>query len=55
MSITARPALALGLVLLLALSGCGGTYRPGVDGSLRTLPQNAPSNAEPQPAGSRPR
>lgn len=42
------------LAAVLAVSACG-SYRPGADGRLRTLPQNEPSNAEPQPSGSLPR
>ena len=44
-----------GLLVLCLLAGCGGRYRPGVDGQYPTLPQNEPSNAQPQPAGSLPR
>jgi len=43
------------MLALLALAGCGMSYQPGRDGRSRALPQNAPANSEPQPAGSLPR
>ncbi len=47
--------IAAALLTLLALSGCGADYHPGVSGMKRILPQNAASNAGIQPAGSLPR
>ena len=43
------------LASLLLLAACNLPYRPGVDGSRASIPSNLPSNAEPEPASSRPR
>jgi hypothetical protein len=56
LSCPSRPGRTVAWMLaLLALAGCGMSYQPGRDGRGRALPQNAPANSEPQPAGSLPR